>query len=151
MLGIRRTVVAATFLSIARRSLASQLYSTSAEDESGFHSARETIFSKILKKEIPADIIHEDEKCIAFRDVNPQAPTHLLVIPRKPIPMLSLAENTDEELLGHLLLVAKDVAKKENLNQGFRIVINNGPDGSQSVYHLHVHVLGGRQMSWPPG
>lgn len=112
-----------------------------------------TIFTKILNKEIPAVILHEDEKCIAFRDVNPMAPTHVLVIPRKPIPTLAQAEDTDEEtkLLGHLLQVAKQVAGKEELKDGYRIVINNGVHGAQSVYHLHVHLLGGRQFQWPPG
>ncbi|KAG8197366.1 hypothetical protein JTE90_013492 [Oedothorax gibbosus] len=110
-----------------------------------------TIFSKILDKSIPADILYEDEKCMAFRDVMPQAPVHFLVIPRKPIPSLSKAASQDTELLGHLLQVAKDVAEKEQLENGYRLVINNGPDGAQSVYHLHVHILGGRQMGWPPG
>ncbi|GIY56434.1 histidine triad nucleotide-binding protein 2, mitochondrial [Caerostris darwini] len=110
-----------------------------------------TIFSKILDKSIPADILYEDEKCMAFRDITPQAPTHFLVIPRKHVPSLSDATMADTELLGHLLQVAKQVADKENLENGYRIVINNGPDGAQSVYHLHIHVLGGRQMLWPPG
>nr|XP_022289685.1 uncharacterized protein LOC111101472 [Crassostrea virginica] len=110
-----------------------------------------TIFSKIVDKTIPADIIYEDEQCLAFRDVTPQAPVHFLVIPKSPIPGISDAEDTDKELLGHLLLTAKKVAEKENLSNGYRLVINNGPDGSQSVYHLHIHVMGGRQMEWPPG
>ncbi|XP_005097214.2 histidine triad nucleotide-binding protein 1 [Aplysia californica] len=110
-----------------------------------------TIFSKIIDKSIPADILYEDERCLAFSDVSPQAPVHFLVIPKKIIPMLSLADDTDEMLLGHLLVVAKDVAQKQGLEKGYRVVINNGPDGSQSVYHLHIHVLGGRQMNWPPG
>ncbi|UYV67356.1 HINT2 [Cordylochernes scorpioides] len=110
-----------------------------------------TIFTKILDKSIKADIIYEDEKCLAFRDINPQAPVHFLVIPRKVIPMLDDAEGQDDQLLGHLLLVAKDCAKKEKLSEGYRVVINNGPQGCQSVYHLHIHVLGGRQMNWPPG
>ncbi|KAK7107065.1 uncharacterized HIT-like protein Synpcc7942_1390 [Littorina saxatilis] len=110
-----------------------------------------TIFSKILDKSIPADIIYEDSQCIAFRDVTPQAPVHFLVIPRKPIPGISDVTQEDEELLGHLLFVASQVAKDEKLEKGYRVVINNGPDGSQSVYHLHVHVMGGRQMTWPPG
>ncbi|CAG0912969.1 unnamed protein product [Notodromas monacha] len=111
----------------------------------------ETIFSKIIDKVIPADIIHEDEQCIAFRDVNPQAPVHFLVIPRKRIAMLDDVNQDDAQLLGHLLLVAKDVAKKENLVDGYRLVINNGKDGAQSVFHLHIHVMGKRQMGWPPG
>merc|ERR1711977_642755 len=96
-------------------------------------------------------IIHEDEKCIAFHDVSPQAPNHFLVIPRLHMPSLSDAHEDDIALLGHLLYVAKVCAEKENLEKGYRIVINNGPDGAQSVAHLHIHVLGGRQMKWPPG
>lgn len=111
-----------------------------------------TIFDKIIDKSIPADIIYEDDKCLAFRDINPQAPVHFLVIPKKRISMLSLAEEGDREILGHLMLVASQTARQEGLaDNGFRTVINNGPDGAQSVYHLHVHVLGGRQMKWPPG
>lgn len=110
-----------------------------------------TIFSKIINREIPADIIHEDDKCLAFHDVNPQAPIHFLVIPKKYIPMLSGADDSDENLLGHLLIVAKSLAEKQKLHNGYRVVINNGIEGSQSVYHLHIHVLGGRQMGWPPG
>jgi len=110
-----------------------------------------TIFSRIIDKSLPAKILHEDEKCLAFQDVTPQAPVHFLVIPKKLITGISAAEQGDQELLGHLLLVAKKVADAQNLTRGYRIVINNGPDGSQSVYHLHLHVLGGRQMEWPPG
>nr|CAH7718103.1 unnamed protein product [Callosobruchus chinensis] len=111
----------------------------------------DTIFGKILRKEIPCNFIYEDDVCVAFDDVNPQAPVHFLVIPRKPISQLSRAEDADEALLGHLLIVAKRVAEKRGLNDGFRIVINDGRVGAQSVYHLHVHVLSGRQMHWPPG
>ncbi|KAM4578071.1 putative HIT-like protein isoform 1-T1 [Fundulus diaphanus] len=110
-----------------------------------------TIFSKVIDKSIPADIIYEDDKCLAFRDISPQAPVHFLVIPRVPIPRISAARDDDAELLGHLLVVAKNVAKQESLSEGYRVVINDGKHGSQSVYHLHVHVLGGRQMAWPPG
>ncbi|XP_037087032.1 LOW QUALITY PROTEIN: histidine triad nucleotide-binding protein 1-like [Pollicipes pollicipes] len=110
-----------------------------------------TIFDKIIDKSIPADIIYEDEQCLAFRDINAQAPVHFLVIPKKRIGALSEAEDADEKLLGHLMLVAKKTAAQEKLEKGFRLVINNGPDGAQSVYHLHLHVLGGRQMGWPPG
>uniref|UniRef100_A0A3Q4I7S3 Histidine triad nucleotide binding protein 2 n=1 Tax=Neolamprologus brichardi TaxID=32507 RepID=A0A3Q4I7S3_NEOBR len=110
-----------------------------------------TIFSKVIDKSIPADIIYEDEKCLAFRDISPQAPVHFLVIPRIPIPRISEAKDDDAELLGHLLVVAKNVAKQESLTEGYRVVINDGKHGAQSVYHLHIHVLGGRQMKWPPG
>ncbi|XP_065140744.1 histidine triad nucleotide-binding protein 2, mitochondrial isoform X1 [Paramisgurnus dabryanus] len=110
-----------------------------------------TIFSKIIDKTIPANIIYEDDKCLAFRDVSPQAPVHFLVIPRISIPKISEAHDEDAPLLGHLLMVAKNVAKKEGLDKGYRVVINDGKHGAQSVYHLHIHVLGGRQMSWPPG
>lgn len=110
----------------------------------------ETIFSKIIDREIPADIIFEDDHCLAFRDVNPQAPIHFLVIPKKPIPKLSDAVEGDQVLLGHLLLVANKVAVQEGL-EDFRVNINNGAGASQTVFHLHVHVLGGRPFSWPPG
>ncbi|KAK7086076.1 Histidine triad nucleotide-binding protein 2, mitochondrial [Halocaridina rubra] len=110
-----------------------------------------TIFDKILDRTIPADIVYEDDQCLAFRDVSPQAPVHILVIPKRRISMLSDAKETDEKLLGHLLLAVTKVAAQEKLDNGYRIVINNGKDGAQSVYHLHIHILGGRQMSWPPG
>lgn len=111
----------------------------------------DTIFGKILRKEIPCNFIYEDDQCVAFHDINAQAPVHFLVIPRKPIPQLSRAEDGDEALLGHLMIVARKLAKKEGLDRGFRLVINDGQHGAQSVYHLHLHVLGGRQMQWPPG
>ncbi|KAL5475620.1 hypothetical protein EMCRGX_G025456 [Ephydatia muelleri] len=123
---------------------------TTVDSSTGVRSTP-TIFSRILSKEIPAKIIHEDDKCIAFHDVNPVSAVHFLVIPRKPIPMLSKALDEDTELLGHLLQVARKLAEKQELKNGYRIVINNGQDGSQSVYHLHVHVMGGRQFDWPPG
>ena len=110
-----------------------------------------SIFQRIIAGEIPAQIEHSDETCIAIHDLNPQAPTHLLVIPRKPIERLAAAEDTDAAILGHLLLVARDLAKKLNLEKGFRVVINNGPHGGESVPHLHVHLLGGRSLTWPPG
>ncbi|XP_008334170.1 histidine triad nucleotide-binding protein 2, mitochondrial isoform X3 [Cynoglossus semilaevis] len=116
-----------------------------------YGSPAPTIFSKVIDKSIPADIIYEDEKCLAFRDVNPQAPVHFLVITRIPIPRISAVKADDAELLGHLLVVAKNVAKQESLTEGYRVVINDGKHGAQSVYHLHIHVLGGRQMTWPPG
>ena len=111
----------------------------------------DTIFGKILRKEIPADIVYEDELCIAFRDVNPQAPVHVLVIPRKPIVGISSAAPEDKDLLGHLMLTARNVAEELELKKGYRLVVNNGRAGGQSVYHLHIHILGGRAMGWPPG
>ncbi|XP_074037125.1 histidine triad nucleotide binding protein 1 [Leptinotarsa decemlineata] len=122
-----------------------------AQHHSQTTAGGDTIFGKILKKEIPCNFIYEDDLCVAFDDINPQAPVHFLVIPRKYISQLSKAEDSDEALLGHLLLVARKIAQKRNLKNGFRIVINDGPIGAQSVYHLHVHVLSGRQMQWPPG
>ncbi|HCF26708.1 MAG TPA: histidine triad nucleotide-binding protein [Cyanobacteria bacterium UBA11049] len=111
----------------------------------------DTIFGKIARREIPADIVYEDETAIAFKDVNPQAPVHILVIPKQPIPGLSDAESQDRDLMGHLLLTAKRVAQQAGLDNGYRVVINTGADGGQTVYHLHLHILGGRQMKWPPG
>lgn len=110
-----------------------------------------TIFDKIIDHSIKADIIYEDEQCLAFRDIAPQAPVHFLVIPKRRIAMISDATKGDTEILGHLLVAAKTCAAQEGLYEGYRIVINNGPDGCQSVYHIHVHVLGGRQLNWPPG
>lgn len=114
-------------------------------------SQSETLFSKIIRREIPADIVYEDDLAIAFRDITPQAPIHILVIPKKPIPRVSEAEADDQALLGHLLLTVKKVAEQESLAKGYRIVINNGGDGGQTVDHLHLHILGGRRMKWPPG
>ncbi len=111
----------------------------------------ETIFSKIIRREIPADIVYEDDLAIAFKDVHPQAPVHILVIPKEPIAQLGDAESKDGDLMGHLLLTVKRVAQQAGLNNGYRVVINNGADAGQSVNHLHLHILGGRQMSWPPG
>ncbi|PWA25710.1 histidine triad nucleotide-binding protein 1 [Gambusia affinis] len=111
----------------------------------------DTIFGKIIRKEIPVDLLYEDDQCVAFNDISPQAPTHILVVPKKPIVQLSQAEEVDAALLGHLLIVSKKVAQSAGLSKGYRIVINDGPDGGQSVYHIHVHVLGGRGMGWPPG
>ena len=110
-----------------------------------------SIFAKIINKEIPADIIHEDDLCLAFRDVNPQAPTHILVIPKTTeIDKLSHAKKEHQDLLGHLLLVSKNIAQRLGLND-FRLVINNGEGAGQSVFHLHIHILGGRDFAWPPG
>jgi len=112
---------------------------------------KKTLFEKIIDKEIPARIEHEDDRCIAIHDIQPQAPVHLLIIPRRPIARLSEAGDGDEAVLGHLLLVARDLARKLDLKNGYRIVINNGPDASESVPHLHLHLLARRQMAWPPG
>jgi histidine triad (HIT) family protein len=114
-------------------------------------SETDTIFSKIIRKEIPADIVYEDEWAIAFRDISPQAPVHILVIPKKPIPRLADAEADDAPLLGHLLMTVKQIADQEGLEDGYRVVINTGADGGQTVYHLHLHLLGGRALTWPPG
>jgi len=111
----------------------------------------DSIFTRIIKREIPGDIVHEDEHCIVLRDIRPVAPAHLLVIPKKQIPRLAETSPDDAALLGHLLIQAKSAAERAGLKNGFRIVINNGPDGGESVPHLHIHVLGGRQMVWPPG
>lgn len=110
------------------------------------------VFARILRREVPAQVLHEDERCLAFHDVAPQAPTHFLVIPRQPIARLADATAGDRELLGHLLWVAAEVARKLGVDQdGFRVVINNGARASQTVFHLHVHVLAGRDLRWPPG
>jgi len=110
-----------------------------------------TIFKRILDKEIPANIIYEDDHCLAFRDINPQAPTHVLIIPKVEIASLADAQESDASLLGSLLLVAAKLAVMLGLENGYRAVINCGRDGGQSVDHLHVHLLGGRPMKWPPG
>lgn len=113
-----------------------------------------TLFEKIIARQIPADIVHEDEVCIAFRDINPQAPTHILVVPKQPIPCVGAAAEKDRDTLGHLLLAAANIAASQGLqatDKGFRLVINQGRDAGESVPHLHVHLLGGRPMTWPPG
>ena len=110
----------------------------------------DTLFGKIARGEMKADVVYEDDLAVAFRDISPQAPTHILVIPRKPIPRLSASSDGDAALLGHLLGVARKVASQEGL-EDFRVVVNDGAGAGQSVFHLHVHVLGGRPFSWPPG
>jgi histidine triad (HIT) family protein len=111
-----------------------------------------TLFEKIIAREIPAAIVFEDDSVLAFRDILPQAPTHVLIVPKKLIPRLAEAQADDEKLLGHLLLKAAEVADKVGLKKGgYRLVINNGADGGETVPHLHVHILGGRHMAWPPG
>ncbi len=111
-----------------------------------------TLFEKIIAREIPADIVYEDGMVLAIRDINPQAPTHILIFPKKAIPRITEAKTDDKLLLGHLLLKAAEVADKIGLKKGgYRLVINNGADGGETVPHLHCHILGGRHMEWPPG
>ncbi|HGY5537668.1 MAG TPA: histidine triad nucleotide-binding protein [Prochlorococcus sp.] len=112
--------------------------------------ANDTIFGRMLRGEIPCDEVYSDQHCLAFRDIQPQAPVHVLVIPRKPLESLRAADEEDTKLLGHLLLVAARVAKQEGLDD-FRTVINTGAEAGQTVFHLHVHVIGGRLLTWPPG
>lgn len=113
--------------------------------------AQETIFSRIIRREIPAKIVFENERILAFRDISPQAPTHVLLIPKRVIPSLAEATPADRELLGEILLVAAEIARAEGLGSGYRVVLNTGSDGGQTVFHLHAHLLGGRALSWPPG
>lgn len=110
-----------------------------------------TIFAKIIDRELPADIVYEDERCLAFRDVNPQAPMHILLVPKKPIARLVDAADEDGDLMGHLMLTAPAIAREEGYGDAFRLVVNNGEAVGQSVFHLHLHILGGRGFSWPPG
>jgi len=111
----------------------------------------ETLFTKIIKREIPADIVYEDEQCLAFKDINPQAPIHILMIPKNPIVKLSEATAEDQTLLGHLMLKACDVARGQGYGDHFRLVVNNGSEAGQAVFHLHIHILAGRSFNWPPG
>ncbi|MGI9345081.1 MAG: histidine triad nucleotide-binding protein [Gammaproteobacteria bacterium] len=113
--------------------------------------SEDTIFARILRQELPADVVYEDDQCLAFRDVSPQAPVHILLIPRKPIPKLSDSTPSDQQLLGHLLLKAPQIAEQQGIGDAFRMIINNGAKAGQTVFHLHVHILGGRPLSWPPG
>ncbi len=110
-----------------------------------------TIFGKVIRREIPADIVYEDELCLAFRDINPQAPTHVLVVPKKEIDMLSNAKAEDQALLGHMMLAACQIARQLGVGDAFRVVVNNGAEAGQSVFHLHLHTLAGRKLRWPPG
>ena len=111
-----------------------------------------TLFEKIAAREIPAQIVFEDDLVLAIRDINPQAPTHVLIFPKKPVPRIAEAPADDQKLLGHLLLKAAEVAAKLGLDKtGYRLVINNGADGGETVPHLHCHILGGRSLAWPPG
>ena len=111
----------------------------------------ETIFDKIIRKEIPADIVYEDELCLAFKDVNPQAPIHILIIPKKAIVKVADAKNDDQNVLGHMMLMAGKIAEDLGVKDAFRLVVNNGEEAGQTVFHLHIHLLAGRSFSWPPG
>lgn len=111
----------------------------------------DTIFAQIINRQIPADIVYEDDECLAFRDVNPQAPVHILVIPKQPIARLIEAGADHQALLGRLLLTANQVAREQGVGDAFRLVVNNGAEAGQSVFHLHLHILGGRPFTWPPG
>jgi histidine triad (HIT) family protein len=113
--------------------------------------AEKTIFKRIIDGEIPAKIVYEDEQCLAFHDIAPQAPTHVIVIPRKEIPSMADISDADAPLVGHLLLIVRKLANELKLEDGYRVVVNCGPHGGQSVDHLHFHLLGGRPLSWPPG
>ena len=113
--------------------------------------ASKTIFQKIIEKEIPSEFIYEDDLCIVINDINPQAPLHLLIIPKKPLSKLSDAQEKDLNLLGHLMLVAGNMSRKFNVEDAFNIVINNGEKAGQTVFHLHIHLIAGREFSWPPG
>ena len=110
-----------------------------------------TLFEKIIAREIPAAIVYEDDSVLAFRDINPQAPVHVLIVPKKPVARIAEARTDDQQLLGYLLLQAAEVARRLDLKNGYRLVINNGADGGETVEHLHIHILGGRHMAWPPG
>lgn len=111
-----------------------------------------SIFTKIINREIPADIVHEDEVCIAFRDINPQAPIHVVITPKKEIRSLADIAPADKEILGHLLMTASKIAEKLKIDKsGYRVVINTNDDGGQTVSHIHMHLLGGRALTWPPG
>lgn len=111
-----------------------------------------TLFEKIIARQIPANIVHETDDVIAFKDIDPKAPTHILVIPKKPIPRISEAKPEDAALLGKVMLAAAEIAKKLNVeSSGYRLTVNCGPDAGESVPHLHMHLLGGRKLAWPPG
>lgn len=113
--------------------------------------ARETLFTKIIAREIPAEIVYEDDFCLAFKDIAPQAPVHVLVIPKEPIASIAALEDTHAEIMGRLMLAVRDVAKQLGLDGGYRVIANTGDDGGQTVDHLHLHLMGGRSLAWPPG
>ena len=158
-LPVQKSISATTFFRpIFSRSMSSSdevsAADRAASTDPAINPAAPTFFDKIVSKEIPSTIIHEDDQCLAFRDINPQGPVHFLVIPKNKdgLNRLSNAREDQKGLLGHLLYTAQKVAHQEGLvDGGFRTVINDGKDGAQSVYHLHIHVIGGRQMNWPPG
>lgn len=110
-----------------------------------------TIFTKIIDGKIPADIVYEDEYCLAFRDVNPQAPTHVLLIPRKPVESLDQLTPEDSALMGHLMMTVPEIARQQGVSGEYRTIINTGEKGGQTVFHLHIHILAGRALTWPPG
>lgn len=114
-------------------------------------SEEKTLFERIIDGEIPGDIVHEDEHCVAFKDINPGAPVHVLLVPRKPMPRLQDGTADDQALLGHLMLTAPKIAEQLGVGDAFRLVVNNGADAGQSVFHLHLHIIGGRALKWPPG
>jgi histidine triad (HIT) family protein len=113
--------------------------------------ADDCLFCKIINGDIPSNTVYDDEGVIAFRDVNPQAPTHILIVPRKHVPRIADMQETDEALIGHLIYAASQIAKQEGLGEGYRLVFNNGEQAGQSVFHIHLHLLGGRRLGWPPG
>jgi histidine triad (HIT) family protein len=113
--------------------------------------AEKTIFQRIISREIPSTSVYEDDVCYAFRDINPQAPTHILIVPKKHIVRLNEASPADQSLIGHMLLTAAKIARDLKLDRGYRVVINNGSDGGETVPHLHIHLLAGRSLRWPPG
>ncbi len=115
------------------------------------YNMTDTLFKKIIDREIPADIVYEDDNCLAFKDINPVAPIHILIIPKKQIEKIADAEKEDKELLGHLMLVAGNVARDLGVEDAFRLVVNNGSGAQQTVFHLHIHLIAGREFNWPPG
>jgi histidine triad (HIT) family protein len=128
------------------------LFDLWSQTAQAFRAMSKTLFEKIIAREIPATIVYEDDKVLAFRDVKPQAPVHVLIVPKKPVSRIAEAGPDDREILGHLLLKAAEVAREQGLGQsGFRLVFNNGPDAGEAVPHLHCHIIGGRRMVWPPG
>ena len=114
-------------------------------------STEDTLFTKIINREIPADIVYEDNECLAFKDINPQAPLHVLLIPKTPIAKIADSADSDQSLLGHLMLTAPKIAAQQGYPEAFRLVINNGEEAGQTVFHLHIHIIAGRPLHWPPG